>query len=96
VEHSFVRRGRQRAAAIIARMRRGQIVALSAVLLLAALVAYLALRTRQPPQLPADRDHARFTTPVACLACHGSDGVLPQSKNHPVRNDCLNCHGGSA
>lgn len=74
-------------------MKPAQSVALVAVVLLAALVAFLAFRTRQPPLLPADEDHARFSDVDECLECHGSDGGLPRSENHPIGNDCLRCHG---
>jgi len=62
-------------------------------LVLALLVAYLAWRNPQPPLLPADEAHARFSGPEACMACHGPEGALPQSRNHPVGRDCLRCHG---
>jgi len=66
---------------------------LTAVLAIAGLVFYLSMRTRQAPLLPTDADHERFVTSVACLTCHGPDGALPQSTNHPVRNDCMSCQG---
>jgi mono/diheme cytochrome c family protein len=74
-------------------MSRNQIVALGAVVLIAAFLAALALRTRQPPVLPADEAHGRFVSEDECTACHGPDAVLPMSKNHPLRTDCMDCHG---
>ena len=74
-------------------MSRNQIVALGAVVLIAAFLAALALRTRQPPVLPDDEAHGQFVSSDECLTCHGPDGVLPTSKNHPLRTDCMDCHG---
>ena len=72
-------------------MNRTQTIALAAVILFAALVALLALRSRQPPVLPADRDHARFVNPVACMTCHANF----KPPNHPIAGDgayCRTCH----
>ncbi len=74
-------------------MSRVQVGAFVAIALLATLVIYLAVGARQPPQLPADEEHARFRSPAACLTCHGPAGVVPQSENHTVRTDCMACHG---
>lgn len=74
-------------------MRRVQVILFVLLGLAAAGIALLALRTRQPPLLPADRDHAAFLSAGRCLTCHGPGGVLPRSKNHPLGDDCLRCHG---
>ncbi len=75
-------------------MSRTQFIALTVVLLLAGLVAFLAVRSRQAPVLPADENHASVANTESCLAdCHGPDGVYPPSKNHTLRTDCLDCHG---
>ena len=74
-------------------MSRTQVILILVLLVLAALVAGLAFRTRQPPLLPHDSEHASFTDAATCLVCHGPDGPVPQSKNHPRRLDCMQCHG---
>ena len=74
-------------------MSRVQVVSLIAVLLLAGFIAVLALRNPQAPMLPADEEHARSYGAESCLECHGPDGVLPQSVNHPIGADCHRCHG---
>lgn len=74
-------------------MSRRQMVLFAAVGALAAFVLWMALRTRQPPRLPADDAHAAFVSAETCLACHGPDGPSPQSRNHPLGNDCTRCHG---
>ena len=75
-------------------MKPVQIALLSGLVLLALLVGYLALRTRQAPLLPADADHGQFVNAESCLgACHGPDGTSPQGKNHSPRLDCMSCHG---
>ena len=75
------------------RVKTGQTIAIVAIVLLATLVIFLALRGRQPPVLPADTDHAQFSSSGSCLSCHGPDGVHPQSRNHPLGPECMRCHG---
>jgi hypothetical protein len=72
---------------------RRQVLALAALAALAALVVWIALRSRQPPMLPADDAHAAFVGAEACLACHGPGSPLPRGPNHPHGNDCTRCHG---
>ena len=74
-------------------MRRKQAVLLGLLALLAAFVGWLAWKTRQPPLLPKDDVHMSPGSADQCLTCHGPDGVLPRSKNHPPGNDCFRCHG---
>jgi hypothetical protein len=74
-------------------MKRAQGLSLLAVAAVAAIVIYLAARNRQAPFLPADSEHAAFVGAEPCMTCHGPDGGSPQSKNHPLGNDCTRCHG---
>ena len=74
-------------------MKPAQIVSIVALVTLAALVIFLAMRGRQPPMLPVDADHVRFVSSGACLSCHGPEGISPQPKNHPLGSDCMRCHG---
>lgn len=74
-------------------MNRKQVAALVVIVAAGALVAWLALASRQPPMLPRDDVHAAFESGGACLSCHGEGGPSPQSKRHPLGEDCLRCHG---
>lgn len=74
-------------------MRKAQVIALVILALFALLVCYLALRTRQPPRLPADEIHTSVMGADQCLGCHGPGGMSPRSKDHPLGRDCLRCHG---
>ena len=74
-------------------MNRTQWILLSLLALLLLLAGVLALRNPQPPVLPADETHARFGGAEGCLECHATDGPAPQSRTHPVGNDCMRCHG---
>lgn len=73
-------------------MSRKQIVWLILLVLVAALVLALAFRSRPAPFLPADDDHRSSPTAQPCDECHGPDGVLPRSQNHPLGEDCFRCH----
>ena len=71
-------------------LQRNLLIALA---LLALAVGYCSMRTRQAPVLPRDADHAPSYRGRACIDCHGLNGELPRSKNHPLGDDCLRCHG---
>ena len=74
-------------------MSRKQWMILAAIGTVAAFVLWLALSSRQPPLLPDDDVHRTFESARACLDCHGSDGAVPKSAQHPLGEDCLRCHG---
>jgi cytochrome c553 len=74
-------------------MTRRQLVMLVLVVMVAAFIAGLALRTDKPPWMPEDADHAIFVDAEGCVVCHGPEGPLPRSRNHPVGMDCMRCHG---
>jgi cytochrome c553 len=74
-------------------MQKKQWIVLAALLAAAALVAWLALSSRQPPLLPGDELHKTFDSADTCLSCHAPDGAVPQSSRHPLGHDCLRCHG---
>jgi len=74
-------------------MNRTQVISLVVVLLIAAFVVYLSTRERQPPVLPLDEEHAGMFVLEQCMECHGPDGGYPKSRNHPLGDDCLRCHG---
>ena len=74
---------------------RRQLGALLGLLLLGAAIGWLALRNRQAPPMPRDEEHRGFVSGEACAVCHGPDGPLPRSKNHPLGQDCTRCHGFS-
>lgn len=74
-------------------MKRSQWIALAALALAAAFIAWLARSGRQPPLLPADETHARFESAAACLTCHGPQGTQPRPPRHPLGDECLRCHG---
>lgn len=73
-------------------MKRSKIVALLALLAFAAIVVALSLRNRQAPWIPDDAEHAAAIAPADCESCHGHDGVLPRSPDHPIGRDCGRCH----
>jgi cytochrome c553 len=74
-------------------MNSKQWVILSVVAFAAAFIAWLAWSSRQPPLLPEDDAHASFVGAGACLECHGPEGAVPQSREHPLGEDCVRCHG---
>jgi hypothetical protein len=74
-------------------MKPARIGLLALIAVSAALVAYLAVRNPQPPQLPVDEAHASRLGATPCLDCHGPAGPAPRSRSHPLGQDCLRCHG---
>jgi hypothetical protein len=76
-----------------ASMSRRQWIALAVLAAAGALVAWLAWSGRQAPLLPGDDAHAVFESDAACLTCHGPAGPAARSRNHPLGDDCLRCHG---
>ncbi len=74
-------------------MNRKQWIILSCIAFAAAFVAWLAWSSRQPPLLPDDDAHASFSNAATCMECHGPEGAVPQSRQHPLGEDCVRCHG---
>ena len=74
-------------------MNRKQWTLLAAIVIAAAFIAWLALKSRQPPMLPTDDTHHTFESAATCSSCHGQDGAVPRSPRHPLGDDCLRCHG---
>ena len=74
-------------------MNRKQLVLLSIIALAAAFIAWLAWASRQPPLLPDDAAHTTFVSAASCLECHGQEGAVSQSRQHPLGEDCVRCHG---
>ena len=74
-------------------MNRKQRIILSFIAFAAAFIAWLAWSSRQPPLLPDDQTHATFVNATTCLECHGQDGAVPQTRQHPLGEDCVRCHG---
>ena len=62
----------------------------AAVGLSTCLIVY-SLRKR-PPDVPTDPDHIRSVTSPQCLSCHGPLEAYPRSRNHPLNDQCFNCH----
>jgi hypothetical protein len=73
-------------------MSRSQKAGFLLLAMIALLIITLAVRNRPAPQMPRDREHTLDNDADRCLTCHMSGSILPQSKNHPVRRDCMSCH----
>ena len=58
---------------------------------LAAFFVAYTVRHRAP-DIPRDADHARALEAPACLSCHGPGGGAPRGPNHPLSDQCFNCH----
>ena len=48
--------------------------------------------THQRPRIPADADHLRSSDPALCLDCHGPGRKRSRGANHPLNDQCFNCH----
>ena len=62
--------------------------------LVAAVLLALVLGSsdRTTTAVPSDETHRTVSSRQACLACHGVDGVLPQSPGHSKADQCFQCH----
>jgi len=47
---------------------------------------------RTPPPIPPDPDHLGSRVAADCLACHGPGAGHPRGRNHPLNDQCFNCH----
>ena len=74
-------------------MNKRQWIILSVIAFAAAFIGWLAWSSRQPPMLPNDDTHTTFVSAGTCLDCHGQDGAVPRSRQHPLGEDCVRCHG---
>lgn len=61
-----------------------------ATVLVIGLLAYTL--THQKPRIPADGDHLGSRDPVQCLDCHGPGRKRARGPNHPLNDQCFNCH----
>jgi len=48
--------------------------------------------SHQRPRIPADADHLRSSDPALCLGCHGPGRRRARGPNHPLNDQCFNCH----
>ena len=68
------------------------------VLLLIGLAAFLGIilmvtLRRQPPDIPIDATHVAAGRDAGeCLSCHGTGRKNARPPNHPLGNDCWQCH----
>jgi hypothetical protein len=70
--------------------RRGLVIFLVVAVVLSGLLVAYTIAHRRPP-IPADVDHA-IGDPAACLVCHGPGKKDARSPNHPLNDQCFNCH----
>jgi hypothetical protein len=70
--------------------RRGLLIFLVVAALLSGLLVAYTITHRRPP-IPADADHAAGD-PAACLTCHGPGKKDARGRNHPLNDQCFNCH----
>lgn len=66
------------------------VVLLSMLVLVALLVTFTV--THQRPKVPADADHLKSDDPRTCLSCHGRGEAHARTKNHPLNDQCWDCH----
>jgi hypothetical protein len=54
------------------------------------MVFYTLRRTPMP--IPVDPDHRSSRVALDCLVCHAPGAGRPRGKNHPLNDQCFNCH----
>jgi hypothetical protein len=70
--------------------KRGLLIFLVAAVVLSGLLVAYTISHRRPP-IPADVDHAVGDS-AACLSCHGPGRKDARGPNHPLNDQCFNCH----
>lgn len=73
------------------RVAPGLVVFVTFASVLAGGLVYYTVAHRRP-RIPADADHAGVTAPSRCLTCHGPGQRRPRGPNHPLNDQCFNCH----
>lgn len=73
-------------------MRRALLGGLLAGGLMVAGSIWLLSTREPPPEIPADGEHVGARREGDCIVCHNVDGPAPRSKNHPLSEQCFQCH----
>ncbi len=73
-------------------MRRALIGGFAAGLLVIAGMIWLLATRQPPPEIPSDPVHQEARRASTCVECHGVDGPMPRTKNHPLNDRCFQCH----
>jgi hypothetical protein len=81
---------REEAASRGAAQTRVVVFVAAAAALTVLLIVYTV--THRRPLIPADRDHLEATAPDRCLSCHGPGMRDQRGPNHPLNDQCFNCH----
>jgi hypothetical protein len=61
-------------------------------LLAMAFMVWLLSSWEEPPVIPDDEAHWQSRREAGCVGCHNVDGPAPRSKNHPLNDQCFQCH----
>ena len=48
--------------------------------------------THRRPLIPRDADHLMPQTQERCLECHAPGKAHARGRNHPLNDQCFNCH----
>ena len=63
-----------------------------AIVLVVVLALVLGTSERKTIPAPNDETHRTATSRAACMACHGQQGIRPQSPKHTQVDKCFLCH----
>ncbi len=72
-------------------MKRALVGGVLTGLLVIAGMIWLLSTWEPPPVIPDDPMHGAARR-ANCAECHGVDGPVPRTKNHPLNDQCFQCH----
>lgn len=73
-------------------MKKKDILFILGALAVVLALYFLSKSGKQPPDIPADVQHAEATTKEQCKQCHAPGKVKPMNPHHPFKDDCFKCH----
>ncbi|MBI5694854.1 MAG: hypothetical protein HZC51_03800 [Nitrospirae bacterium] len=73
-------------------MKSKDLLFIAGILAVLGFLYYLSISGKGVPPIPADATHASVTAEADCLGCHGEGMRHPRKVQHPLKDQCFECH----